>query len=220
MADTLGDLKERIAREMTRDDLATEIAEAITDAINLWSPRRFDFNEKRVKRNTVANTEYYALGSGWTYMDDSSTDGGYPMKVDSITLLYDQQPYPLSERTHAWIDTNQSPAATYTGQPDSYGTYDRWLRLYPIPDAAYQLTLSGLFYAESLSSDADSNMWTQAINGEAIVRHQVKSMIYRDLLRDDNGAARSQQALLEVIASREKRNELTASVGRIAPWTL
>lgn len=44
MADTLTDMKSRIASELRRDDLTSDIADAITSAINVYKYERFSFN--------------------------------------------------------------------------------------------------------------------------------------------------------------------------------
>ena len=62
---TLGEMKARIARETTRDDLLDDgtIAAEITSAVNYYRADRFWFNEKRsqvVFNSVVGQTDYGA----------------------------------------------------------------------------------------------------------------------------------------------------------------
>ena len=57
---TLGDLQTAITNELGRDDLASDITNAIKAAIRRWEGERFHFNEKRYLLTTVADQEYYS----------------------------------------------------------------------------------------------------------------------------------------------------------------
>jgi len=213
---TLGAMKTRIAREIVRDDLSTEIGEAITTAIQLWSSTRFWFNEKRFGLSTVASQEYYAM-SALTEADGSAVLSGVGLlEIDSFTLTYNNEPYPLRPRSQAYLDDQQSLATTFTGQPWAYGIFEDKIRLHPIPDGVYSCLISGLATLATLSSDASSNSWMT--DGEALIRNQAKMMLYRDITRDADGAALAQQALSEALDNLQRRTFSKTSVGRIAPW--
>jgi hypothetical protein len=215
---TLGTMKTRIADEIVRDDLSSQIANAITTAIAVWSPTRFHFNEKRYSLSTVASTEYYALSS-LTNTDGSALDTDETLvEIDSVTLTYNNQPYPLWDMTQQAVDREQSPSSLYTGQPSAYAIFADQIRLHPIPDAAYSCTLSGLARLGTLSSDAATNAWMTT--GEALIRNQAKLIIYRDIVRDMDGVALAKDALREALEPLQRRMAAKVVTGRIAPWVL
>lgn len=215
---TLLAMKTRIADEIVRDDLSSQIANAITTAIALWSPTRFHFNEKRYSLNTVAGTEYYALSS-LTNTDGSALDTGETLiEVDSFTLTYNNQPYPLQDMTQQAVDREQSPSSLYTGQPWGYAIFADQIRLHPIPDQVYACTISAHAQLGSLSSDASTNAWMT--DGEALIRNQAKIILYRDIVRDAEGVQLAMAALAEALDPLRRRMAAKASTGRIAPWVL
>ena len=55
-------------------------------------------------------------------------------------------------------------SATYTGYPTDYALYDEQIRLYPIPNGTYTLTLSYQKQLDGLAGEADTNEWM--IDGE------------------------------------------------------
>src|ERR1700676_5299494 len=61
MAGTLGDMKARIADELARSDLGSQIATCINDAITVYQPHRLRFSESRdlCQFNTVIGQEFY-----------------------------------------------------------------------------------------------------------------------------------------------------------------
>lgn len=214
---TLGIMKTTIADELVRDDLSTQIARAITTALALWAPARFDFNEKRYRLTTVAATEYYAM-STLTNVDGSAIATGEKLlEVDSFTLTYGNQPYQLDEKTQGWIDREQADSSQYTGQPGAFTIFADQIRLHPIPDAAYSCTISGLAQLGTLSSDSDSNAWMT--DGEALIRAQAKLIIYRTL-RDMEGLSIAKDELAEALDPLKRKMAAKAFTGRIAPWVL
>jgi hypothetical protein len=215
---TLGTMKTRIADEIVRDDLSSQIANAITTAIAIWTPTRFHFNEKRYTLYTSDGGEYYPFSS-MTNTDGSALDTDETLvEIDSFTLTYNDQPYQLWEMTQQAVDREQSPSSLYTGQPSAYAIFGDQMRLHPIPDAAYQCTLSGLARLGTLSSDAASNAWMTT--GEALIRNQAKVILYRDIVRDMDGVALAKDALREALEPLQRRMAAKVVTGRIAPWVL
>lgn len=223
-------MQTRIADDITRTDLTSQIANAINDAILLWEGTRFAFNEKRYLILTVTSQEYYDLsGSGLLDADSeaAAATGEMVMEIDSVTNTVSDFPYPLSERTQQWFDKFQSLPTQYTGQPDSYGIYGNQLRLFPIPDGAgpetggaYPIHISALarLGPNPLVSNADTNGWMT--EGELLIRNQAKVLLYRLPLRDAEGAAFAQQGVDEAFASLTRKRDAKAATGRIPPWNL
>jgi len=215
---TLGAMKTRIADETLRDDLSSQIENAIRSAIKIWAPTRFHFNEKRYSLATVASTEYYAM-SDLTNTDGSALSTGETLlEIDSFTLTYSNQPYPLSEQTQQWLDREQSLATQYTGQPSCYGIFADKIRLHPIPDQVYACTISGLAQLGTLANDNASNAWMT--DGEALIRNQAKIIIYRDIVRDAEGMQLAMAALAEALDPLRRRMAAKVMTGKITPWVM
>lgn len=215
---TLGTMKTRIADEIVRDDLASQIANAITTAIAIWSPTRFHFNEKRYSLSTVASTEYYALSSLTNTDGSALADGETLIEIDSFTLTYNNQPYPLNDMTQQWVDREQSPSSLYTGQPWGYAIYADQIRLHPIPDQVYACTISGLAQLGTLANDNASSAWMT--DGEALIRNQAKIIIYRDIVRDAEGVQLAMAALAEALDPLKRRMAAKVMTGKITPWVM
>jgi len=212
----LGTMKTRIAREIVRDDLSTEVGEAIATAHETWAGQRFWFAEKRFALTTVASQEYYAM-SALTLADGTALSTGEGLiEIDSFTLTYNNEPYPLHDRSQAYIDDMQSLATAFTGQPWAYGIFENKIRLHPIPDAAYACVISGLASLPPLASDGATNAWMTS--GEALIRQQAKLIIYRDITRDPDGVALAERGLAEALENVRRRTFAKVATGRIAPW--
>jgi hypothetical protein len=216
-------MQTRIADEIVRDDLASQIRNAINDAIRTWEGVRFSFNERRYLINTVADTEYYDLtDTDVLFFEDGSNigTGATLLEIDDIRITVNNSWYSLTPRTDAWFSRNSGPATQYTGQPDSYGVFGNVLRLFPIPDAVYPLSLPGLgrLSPNPLSADGDTNPWM--VEGEALIRQQAKYIIYRDIVRDAEGKANAAEGLQEAQWQLERKAAGKLYTGTQRAWTL
>lgn len=209
-------LQARIAEEISRDDLATEIAAAITQAIRRYEGERFVFNERRYTLATVAGTEYYAWTSLVPEAGGSLGTDETLLEIDSVTATVNGETYQMRERSHNWINDHQRSASLYTGQPDSHCVYADQLRLYPVPDAVYTLTFSALARLPTLSEPSDSNGWTQ--DGQDLITGEVKVRLFRDSLRDPDGLAGAKEQRDEAYASLKRRYNAKATAAGIRPW--
>src|SRR5262245_472078 len=192
-------MQNRIADELVRDDLSSQIKNAINQAITTWEGERFLFNEARYLINTINGTEYYALNAPTLLTSAGAAVGTGEMvlEIDSITCTVNNMPYPLTGRTQQWFDLYTSLPTIYKGQPDSYAIFGNQLRLFPIPDKAYPLNISALarLAPTPLSADSDTNAWMT--EGEPLIRHQSKMIIYRDVVRDADGRAAAAEGIQE-----------------------
>lgn len=214
-------MQNRIADELVRDDLATQIQRAINDAIKTWEGIRLKFNERRYLINTVADDEFYDLASPDLLLADGSAigTGEAIIELDSVTCTVNNFPYPLNPRTEGWFARNQT--TTYTGQPDSFGIFENQLRLFPIPDAVYPINLAaGLarLSPNPLSGDTDTNAWMT--EGEPLTRQQAKLLLYRDVLRDQTGVQLASSGIQEAQWMLERKATAQNMTGVQRPWNL
>ncbi len=208
-------MKTRISDELVRDDLSSQIASAIAEAIKDHEGTRFFFNEKRFRLVTVADQEYYDLATALTNTDETTLSAGEGLiEIDSVTILDSGEAYTMNDRTQQAADRWQS--LTTTGTPCDYALFGDQLRLMPIPDAVYTITISGLARLKTLSADSDTNAWMT--EGEALIRHRAKKLIYRDVVRDPDGKALADEAEAEALMKLERKTAAKVGVGRIRPW--
>lgn len=181
MTGTLGDMIDRIADEISRDDLASQTRLCIKSAIQHYQRKRFYFTEDySTTFNTVASQEYYT----------SSDNAAIPnfAEVDSLVITALGTRWPLDKRSKEWFD-NISSTTTATGIPADWMYYAMQFRLYPIPDGVYSIRASGLKRLDEITQTASSNVFTS--EGEALIRAAAKRILYTDYLKNDEDAMRA-----------------------------
>ena len=196
MAD-LATLKSRIASEIHRSDLTSAIAYAIGDAVKQYQSRRFAFNQTRGTFSTAVGTEFYDS------LTDIASIDTVTMTVNGRKVVLDEWPYGYMERINTTTNTNN--------QPWAWSWYDEKIRLYPIPDAVYPMTVSYVQKVDVPSTDGASNIWTT--EAEELIRHAAKKRIYRDVTMDDSGAMKAEMAEAEQLARLTKDSNRLAAGG-------
>lgn len=196
MAD-LATLKSRIASEIHRSDLTDSIAYAIADAVTHYQSKRFAFNQVRASLSTVAGTEFYS----------DLTDVA---QIDAITATVNGRKYVLDEMSFGEAEEINS-TTTQQGQPTRWSWYTNQIRLYPIPDAVYSLTVSYTQAIDVPTADAGSNVWTA--EAEALIRYAAEKYLYRDTMMDEAGARRAEAAEFEALRRLTKESNQLASGG-------
>lgn len=166
---TFGAMNARIADELNRSDLSSQINLAIKSAISHYEPEHFWHNQARVQAATVDGQEYYALPSNFVSMD-------------KLKITVDSSTYALVQRNVDYIDRRYVPSTNYTAQPVDFCVVEEQFRLSPIPDDSYTLELSYTASYDDLSATSDTNIWMT--KGERLVRFRAKSDLYANYLRD------------------------------------
>lgn len=213
MADDYQTMVARIARELRRTDLQTEIQDAIKSAISYFEMERWHFSESRSTTwNTVALQEFYT----------SADDADIPrvIEIDALTITISGNRYPLNSRDYDHIE-HLAMTTTSTGQPQDYCYYAQQIRLYPIPDNAYTLRLSGIFpqtpLAESISLSTDTNAWFRIRDGEALIRARAEWDILTNRVNDPERAAILQAVEGEALAALRSKRDRQLRTGHVRP---
>jgi hypothetical protein len=170
---TYGALKTRIADEIADSTLSSQIILAIETAIKFYERKEFYFNAKTGTFVTVAAQEYYGSAANTDIPNIIRILD--PMKATSSGYKYDIGIVPFSE-----IDTAQD--GNRTGRPEDAAYFAEQLRLYPIPDAVYTVTMAYIYRLPALVEDANENAWTE--DAEELIRQRAKMIIAADVLRD------------------------------------
>ncbi len=188
---------DRIATELRRSNLVSEIKDAINDAIDEASKNRFYFNEMRgLTFNTVSATEYY---------DDQGI-----VEIDAIYTVIAGSRRELREALDTEIDC-LSEGNVQIGQPFKYARRGTEFRLYPVPDAAYTVVFNGYgkLSPSPLVNPTDTNAWVN--DSERYIRALAKSYVFRDVIRDA-GEATLYAAMAEDY-KQELLEETTTRIG-------
>ena len=151
---------------------------AIQTALAKWEREHFYFNEigspsAPATFNTVNGQEFY-------------TASAFPLlatqpHIDKIWILISSNRYTLNPRTEQYLsDTSVNPVVT--GQPVDYALYAETLRLYPIPNGAYPITVEGTQRFSALVNPGDTNAFLQ--DGADLIRAEAKMYLYREVLKN------------------------------------
>lgn len=149
MTNTLGQMKTDIARDLGTSSLTSEIAAAITRAIEFYQSYPFYFNESREQTlSTVVDQVWYSA-SPVTLI--KRLDNVFLEESDGDTPLHYIRPGSLELLT----DTGSTSA-----EPYQYTYFNQQLGLFPKPDAVYTIRLFGTFLLAEPASDGETtNGW-------------------------------------------------------------
>lgn len=170
---TLGAMQDRIADELARTDLTSQITKAIQSAIRYYERQAFYFNEKISTLSTSDGAEYY-----------SSADFAFipnMIEIYSARLTRSTTYYTLMEKPFSYIDAIQSNSA-YKADPTLFAYFAQKLRFYPVPDAARDVVFAYIEKATSLSASTDTNYWMT--DGEELIRARATADLYGDVIKD------------------------------------
>lgn len=207
---TYGTMIDRIAGELERTDLGSAsspgvIGTHINDAIRQYKARSWWFlqgpTSAALTSSTTASESYVSEPAGLIQLDS--------LRVTVNAQLNELDPISFAEM-ELLHDGNPSP-----GEPYKYTRWGNRVRLYPIPDQIYTLTWSGLFEEGALSVSADTNDWMTT--GELLIRNHARMTIYRDYLRDSEGAAISQAGVVAAIDALDREHMRRAPTRSIRP---
>jgi len=203
---TLGVMKARVADELARSDLTSQIASAIGDAVAAYQTERFFFNESRdVTFPTVPGQEFYTAADNPNIPDLLAIDY-VALQVGSVTRLVAAYRPDVIE--------NVANAGTHIGEPYAYCTYDRKLRLYPVPAQAWTVRIAGQIKIAVPASDDDaSNAWMN--EAERLIRARAKMELAIHVLRDYDLAAAMAAAVAEAETQLKGRSNRHAGTGRV-----
>ncbi len=223
MANDFVACQNRIADELARSDLTSQIKLAITTAVSFYQRERFYFNEARTATfATVLNQEFYT----------AADLAGIPNLIDIDTLriaISSSYRYTLNKLTWQEIE-DMSISSSMVGQPISWAYYNQAIRLYPIPNTAYTITVNAVsrLTPDPLTNDSDTNAWMT--DGEELIRQRAKADLFCNVIRDPDaqaearsfiGAGQNFLSALEKNAYTALRGETTQrlSSGHVTPAT-
>lgn len=187
---TYGTMQDRIADEIARTDLTTQIQKAIVSAVKFYERKSFYFNEALFTFSTSISQEYYG----------SSDNSNIPNlgNIDSVRITVNQTHYTLEKRDFAYIDAVASSEAM-TGDPTDYAYYGQQIRVYPKASAARKVVVAGTLRTATLSATTDSNYWTT--DAEELIRARAEWDLYKHTIKDREQAEDWKESELEALAT-------------------
>ena len=201
---TLLDLKTRIATDLTRDDLTSQIASAVSDAIKFYARERFWFNSSR---NLTFTTVPGQIAYGAADLAAIPT----LLRIDAMFLPQNQSILPLDRYEPVDFELLNN-ATTGGGRPTAFTYVDQTIRLWPTPNAAFAMRLHAHLRLPA-ATDADTNAWTD--DAEELIRSHAKLLLYLDLLEDDQGASRMQSKIPLLLNALRAETSARLSAGVI-----
>jgi hypothetical protein len=201
---TLAQLKARIASDLTRDDLASQIANVVSDSLKFYARERFWFNQSRnLTFNTVIGQVAYGAADLTIIPNIVRIDALYLPQNQSITPLDRYEP-----------DDFEVIAGGMSGggKPTAYTYVDQTIRLWPTPGAVTPMRLHAFYKLPDLA-DGDSNAWTD--DAEELIRSHAKMLLYMDVLEDDPNAQRMATKIPVLLDGLRSETSARMATGRI-----
>lgn len=207
---TLATMKSRIASELRRTNITTQIASAIETAIDAYKHERFWFNETReITFNTVSGQ--------WQYDSSDNADLGNVLRWDYVLSEVGDDYFTLMPMSPVEIEVLNGDG-DFEGQPLNWSYYNNQLLIYPIPNEAFAIRVGGLIAKAAPATDAEANnVWMT--HAEKLIRCRAKYELYQHVLMDqvmaaqfnpDNDLGPTAKALQEL---RTRTNWLTNTGG-------
>lgn len=201
-----GTMQDRIADELARTDLTTQIQKSIQSAIDHYERQGFYINESTFTFSTVQDQEYY--GSA-----DSAT---IPLLADILTvrLTVNSNTYTLIERDFQYLESVQSNG-NYTGDPTEFAYFNKQIRLYPVPYTARTVQVAGTTRPDALSATSDTNVWMT--DAEELIRCRAKYDLFVHVIRNPEEAMGMRSAEMDALAALRGETDQRVSSGHLRP---
>lgn len=191
---TLAQMRSRISDKLLRSDLNSQIDESINAAIEFYEAYRFWFSEKTSTFTTVAGQKSY--GSA----DSVPTD---IREIDLVRVTVSGTYYYPTRKTYQYIE--EIDTTGFRGYPDFYAYYQEKFYFYPIPNAAWTVTVSYQQSYTELSADADTNDFTTY--ARKLIECHALALINSEILNDVQQASIYQQKVAIELQNLVTRTE-------------
>lgn len=170
---TLGNMADRIADEIARDDLKAQTEDAIRSAVSHYTGERWWFNEVVAMTLTLTSSlEFYALPADFE-------------RLDVLNVLQNGQLLDCDLRPYDTIATWQT--GQVFGVPTDFAIYGGQFDFYPIPDQSLDVIFSYVQTVSTLTVTTCTNAFMTY--GEELIRSRARADIQLNFLRDEGVTA-------------------------------
>ncbi len=199
---TFADLKTRVADELDRQDLSTQIDRELRKAVNHYERQRWWFNEEQATASTVASQANYSVPTDLMSLE--------LVEITISTRRLELNEISWSRYVEDWREL------TTTGQPSDWAYYADQIWLGAIPNDVYTLTLH---YTKTLGSlsDGSDNAWTN-FGEDLITSRTLKTLGARVLGLDTTQLKTWQELERQAYLSLCGLNDERLMTGRVRPW--
>lgn len=187
---TFGEMNRRIADELNRTDVSSQINLAIKTAIKHYNSEAVSFREHRAYVPTVADKEYYPVPDDFVELDD-------------LRIQISNNTYVLNRRSQRYLNDIYTTGTVDSGPPESFALYQEQIRVYPVPDQSYTLFLDYKRELDELSATSDTNAYMTKYEG--LIRARSKWDVCKNVLKDKEQAADHKAEELDEKESMEKQ---------------
>lgn len=201
---TFLEMQQRIADDLNRTDLTTQIKKAINRAIIFYQKEPFWFKEATVTFSTIANQKSYSSS------DTLITDIDRIYMVESVL---NSANYEMDEHDIKWIEEKNPNNAT--GNPTDYAWWQNKFWLYLVPDKVYTIRVYYTKTYAALSADADTNDWL--VYAEDLIEARARKWLYGRIIKDIPNATTAGVEEMEALDTLRSVNEGYIAQGRIPP---
>jgi len=212
---TFATMRSRIADELARSDMTTEINRQINSAIKHYESMRTRFNE--IQDFFIATT---TSGQRYETLTGSAT---IVIGIDTVRLIYSGSRISLGQKSLAWIEDHDVMDTAISGVPYYYTMQGERIRLFPAPNGTYSLFANGIRRFSELSADADTNGWMtfgeELIRARAVAAVRVQRLKVPWAMEEYRGLAGRYYSLAEKCAHQAFADETyeTLATGLIRP---
>lgn len=194
-------LTDDVSASETWDDL---IGRQINNSIQLMRSKHWWFLQKPIAAAITSTTT-----SGDSYVDEPTG----LVQLNSLRITITGQLMELEPVDFDTMEMLHDGSQGDNNQPYKYTRWGKRIRLYPTPNDTFTLTWSGLFEEDTLSADDDTNDW--CTDGALVLKAQTKLKIYRDVIKDMEGAAAADVELREATMALDREHIRRSATNRI-----
>ena len=164
------DIQTRIADELDRSDLTSQIKLAIVSAVEHYEVERFPWAEviDTTTLTTTSSINYITPPTGFVQIDK--------LQLTLSSYKYNMQRIGFEE----WA--TKIASATTNSQPTQYCEYAGLIYLYPTPNSTYTMPISYVKRLTTLSADSDTNGWTNF--AEELIRQRAKGDLQCNIIEN------------------------------------
>jgi hypothetical protein len=182
-----GTMVTRLESEIHRTNINAAVRSAILDAILHYEEGpAFHFNSERSTASTIIGNKYLPLPAEPDAPEFVDFLGTFPLQI-----TVNQSTYPLNRRGHDYLQLIDLDAVVGRGIPFDWTYEDNQIRLYPIPQDVYTLTLYYKSKLTPITADTDDNAWTT--QGERLIRARAKWDVYCNQIHQFDKAAKMEE---------------------------
>lgn len=208
---TFLEMQTDIADEIARSDLSSggQIARKIKEAIRLRETERYWFNETDAYTfATVNGTDDYTLAA------DAGLSLSEFITIDAMEVQIGSEWRHMRRVDQA--EMRDLKSSTSSGQPSDWCVFGSEVEIYPTPNDAFTIRVTGHFRLTELSADGDTNAWTTT--AENMIRNDAKALVLADYVRNFDMAQASRQIADMYRDVLDKEHSRRTATGRIKPW--